>query len=134
MGDSWVIQGKGSEYAYLCSACHRKRVARAWQPPDDLREFTNHVHALAEEEVNLLVAKQRDYGPHNMSSMGEAGLLVRMNDKMERLKNLCMSDAPPTQEAIDDTLMDIANYARIWRMGRRGLWPVPFADVVVRRR
>ena len=96
--------------------------------------FSKDCITIAKEQVDLLIAKQRDYGPHNIASMGEAGLLVRMNDKIERLKNLCMSGDTPTQEAIDDTLMDIANYATIWRMGRRGLWPVPFADVVVRRR
>lgn len=118
----------------LDEAIKSAKALLAREAADPLASFAADVRQLATEQADLLIAKQRDYGPHNIASMGEAGLLVRMNDKIERLKNLCMSDAPPTQEAIDDTLMDIANYATIWRMGRRGLWPVEFAPIALRRR
>ena len=40
--------------------------------------------------VNALVfaKKQHDYGPGNISSFGEVGVLVRVSDKIARLKNL----------------------------------------------
>jgi len=47
-----------------------------------------------------------------------------MNDKMERLKNLTYhSEGDPQNESIDDSLIDIANYAVIAMMVRRGSWP-----------
>lgn len=74
----------------------------------------------------ILVSKQMDYGPYNISrAPGGAinGLLVRMNDKMERLKNLYYSDAEAQNEALEDSFIDIANYAVICLMVRRGVWP-----------
>lgn len=43
---------------------------------------------VALENVQLLDKKQRDYGPHNISAFGLFGVVVRMNDKNERFKNL----------------------------------------------
>ena len=51
------------------------------------------------------------------------GLLVRMHDKMARLENLTSkSQANPNYESIEDTLMDLANYAIIGLMVQRGQW------------
>lgn len=94
-------------------------------------EFRDDALAIACEHIDLLCRKQADYGPHNIANMGRAGLLVRMNDKMERLKHLMFSGAKPTNEAVIDTLRDLSNYALIWEMGDRGSWPVPFRDVVL---
>jgi hypothetical protein len=75
----------------------------------------------------VLASKQIDYGPGNINNApGGAinGILVRMNDKMERLKNLTYhTDGEPQNESIDDSLVDIANYAVIAMMVRRGSWP-----------
>ncbi|MHA2065411.1 MAG: hypothetical protein ACXABY_13630 [Candidatus Thorarchaeota archaeon] len=38
--------------------------------------------------VKLLDAKQKDYGPDNINKGGHTGILTRMTDKIERLKNL----------------------------------------------
>ena len=52
-----------------------------------------------------------------------SGLLVRMHDKMARLENLTgKSQANPNYESIEDTLMDLANYAIIGLMVQRGQW------------
>jgi hypothetical protein len=65
--------------------------------------------------------KQQDYGSNNISAFGEFGVLVRLNDKMERLKHL--NKMPSVKnESIDDTYLDIANYAVIALMIRRNLW------------
>jgi hypothetical protein len=80
-----------------------------------------------EDLANILTSKQLDYGPGNINNApGGAinGILVRMNDKMERLKNLTYhSEGEPQNESIDDSLIDIANYAVIAMMVRRGSWP-----------
>ena len=73
------------------------------------------------ENVRIMDTKQLDYGSNNISAFGEFGVLVRLNDKMERLKNL--NKMPSVKnESIDDTYLDIANYAVISLMIRRNLW------------
>lgn len=48
------------------------------------REFLR----LALEGVTLMDRKQQDYGSKNISKFGTFGVLVRLSDKIERLKNL----------------------------------------------
>jgi len=77
------------------------------------------------ELFNILVAKHADYGPLNIAhAPGGAmnGLLVRMHDKMARLKNLTYNNATPNYESIEDTLIDLANYAIIGLLVQRGQW------------
>lgn len=92
-----------------------------------IEEFRQHSDKIYSELADVLVSKQLDYGPGNINNApGSAmnGILVRMNDKMERLKNLVYhSDGEPQNESIDDSLIDIANYAVIAMMVRRGSWP-----------
>ena len=61
----------------------------------------------------VMIAKQLDYGPGNISSWGEIGVAVRLTDKVERLRNLLMSGRKPENESIRDTALDIANYGLI---------------------
>jgi hypothetical protein len=73
------------------------------------------------ENVRVMDTKQQDYGSGNISAFGEFGVLVRLNDKIERLKNL--NKMPSVKnEAIDDSYLDIANYAVIAMLIRRNLW------------
>jgi hypothetical protein len=43
----------------------------------------------------------------------EAGIMVRISDKMTRISNLLKQDAKVKEETIKDTLLDMANYAMI---------------------
>lgn len=77
------------------------------------------------ELFNILVTKHADYGPLNIAhAPGGAmnGLLVRMHDKMARLKNLTYNNATPNYESVEDTLIDLANYAIIGLLVQRGQW------------
>ncbi len=77
------------------------------------------------ENAILLDRKQQDYGPRNISSFGLIGVIVRMNDKMERLKNLTGTKRKKARnESIKDSLKDMCNYAVIGEMLERGLWPM----------
>lgn len=66
--------------------------------------------------VNLLVKKQSDYGHGNIITFGRFGTLVRLSDKIERLKNLTMRKVDPQNESVQDTLLDIVGYCVISRM------------------
>ena len=75
----------------------------------------------------VMVQKHQDYGPYNIAhAPGGAtnGLLVRMHDKMERLKNLYYNRKgnTPNYESIEDTYKDLANYAIIGLLVQRGQW------------
>ena len=86
-------------------------------------ELENNFRKLMEEQFQLFCRKQRDYGPENINAFGEYGILVRLNDKVERLKHISKEATKPLNESIDDTWMDIATYALIALLVRRGQWP-----------
>lgn len=92
-----------------------------------IEQFIQDSEEVYNELSDILASKQLDYGPGNINNApGGAmnGILVRMNDKMERLKNLTYhGEGEPQFESIDDSLIDIANYAVIAMMLRNGTWP-----------
>lgn len=66
------------------------------------------------EALQTYIKKNADYGDIFSKSYKEFGItdpVVRMNDKMERLKSLTKADAKVKDESIRDTLIDLANYA-----------------------
>jgi hypothetical protein len=75
--------------------------------------------------------KTADYSAWNIKGAGEQGVAVRLWDKTARLMNLMGWDIgtgkwsqpkEPKNESIDDTLMDLASYAIIMLILRRGKW------------
>jgi hypothetical protein len=46
----------------------------------------------------------------------EAGIIVRMIDKLSRISNLIKQDAQVKDESISDTLTDLMNYANILKV------------------
>lgn len=96
-------------------------------PRDPMMDkFTTDVWDIIDELGNLLISKQRDYGPGNINNAYGGplnGLLVRMGDKWERLKNLLRFGKEPQHESIEDSFKDLANYCIIAMMVQRGKWP-----------
>lgn len=72
--------------------------------------------------TSLFDKKQQDYGATNIANFGEFGVIVRMNDKFSRLQNLMTKGRKPKNEPVVDSLRDIANYAVIALMLRKGTW------------
>lgn len=72
-------------------------------------------HKLICEKLNALYeAKNADYGDSFGKSYKEYGLTmscIRLEDKLNRLKSLNFSKSAKVDESIEDTLMDLANYA-----------------------
>lgn len=65
------------------------------------------------EMLQTFLKKNHDYGNSFTKTYEEFGLVsavVRMNDKMERLKSLLKAQAK-VDESVRDTLMDLANYS-----------------------
>ena len=86
----------------------------------------DHFEDILNEIRVIMVRKHQDYGPLNIAlAPGGAmnGLLVRMHDKMARLENLYYkSSNTPNYESIEDTFIDLANYAIIGLLVQRGQW------------
>jgi len=86
--------------------------------PDDVDTILNELRS-------IMLRKQEDYGPLNIShAPGGAmnGLRVRMHDKLARLNNLSNKGDTPNFESLEDTLIDLANYAIIGLLVQRGQW------------
>lgn len=67
-----------------------------------------------DELLQTFVNKNADYGNSFEYSLEEYGLiaaLIRMEDKMGRLRTLIKSEAKVKDESISDTLRDLSNYA-----------------------
>ena len=87
-----------------------------------LVKLEDNARKIIEECIQLLIRKQRDYGRDNIALFGETGVIVRLNDKQERLNKLVLKHKNPANESIEDTYYDKINYCVIALLIRRGLW------------
>lgn len=63
---------------------------------------------------DIYLRKNADYGDSFAEQFKEYGFLsalIRMDDKMRRLKQLSKNEAQVKDEKIEDTLLDLANYS-----------------------
>lgn len=91
----------------------------------NIKYFEEGVDLVLAELKELMLKKQADYGHGNITAFGEFGVLVRANDKIERLKNLAKKGKNPSNESIEDSWKDLANYGIIVLMLRRGVFTLP---------
>lgn len=90
-----------------CDGCHYED--RPFDPKTMI--FLDYLESMKD----LYLKKNHDYGDSVSKTFDEYGLtsfLVRMDDKMNRIKTLNkIQDAAVRGEKIEDTLLDLANYA-----------------------
>lgn len=71
----------------------------------------------------IYVAKNKDYGDSFSKQFQEYGITssaIRLEDKFLRFKNLIHNQAEVKNESVEDTLIDLANYAIMTVMELRG--------------
>ena len=98
-------------------------------------EMTREFKKIQEEQYELFLHKQHDYGPGNISvgtqlqtpeevHLSLTGLWFRMNDKIQRLKNLLMSGKQNAVEGetIVDAYLDVSNYGIMATIVKNGKW------------
>lgn len=75
-----------------------------------------------DEILEMFLKKHKDYGKGNILSIEELGISMRIVEKAERLKNLLIKQEGdgPVNESIEETWVDIATYAVIAVLFRRG--------------
>lgn len=79
-----------------------------------MNEQERLIDVACQELAELLKKKNKDYGNSAAQQFEEYGLvsfLIRMDDKMRRLKNLNKKNDPEVNESIEDTLIDQAGYS-----------------------
>ena len=86
----------------------------------------------AMECVQLFDTKQQDYGSNNISSSGELGIAVRLQDKVSRMRHILLKELKAQEklahvfkanhESLEDTYKDAANYALIELLLQRKRW------------
>ena len=104
-------------------------------------ECTNELLDFADRAYRLFCKKQHDYGDSNIrlgmdvssstseskanNTLAQLGVVIRMNDKINRLLNLYkkdMMDSSAVDESIEDTLLDLHNYSGILNTLRKNKW------------
>lgn len=89
------------------------------------KTFEDGVDLVLAELKSMMLRKQADYGPKNITDFGALGCLVNANSKVNRLRNLLMNNKTPNNESIDDSWVDLANYAIIALMLRKKVFELP---------
>ena len=98
-------------------------------------EMTEEFKKIQREQYELFLHKQHDYGPGNISvgtqlqtedeiQLSLTGLWFRMNDKIQRLKNLLMSGRENAVEGepLEDAYLDVSNYGIMATIVSRSKW------------
>lgn len=96
-----------SKILYLESSILKKSIPKNPITTSNFRSITRRMEEIYEE-------KNHDYGNSFDQSLQEFGLtasIVRMGDKINRIKSLSNKDIKVKDESIKDTLLDLANYA-----------------------
>lgn len=73
-----------------------------------------------DELLTMFLKKHHDYGKGNILDTKELGIAFRVSDKLNRLKFLLSNNKIPNNESVEETWIDIAVYAVIAVMYRRG--------------
>ena len=98
-------------------------------------EMTEEFKRLQRVQYELFLHKQHDYGPGNISvgtqlqteeevHLSLTGLWFRMNDKIQRLKNLLMNNRQSVVEGepLEDAYLDVSNYGIMATIVKNGKW------------
>jgi len=96
-----------------------------------MKTFDEAVHQAAKEVADLVISKQRDYGPKNImnSVVGpELSIAVRLNDKIARLAHLVQSGQTAENESLLDTANDLIGYSLVLKMVLEGTFTLPLLD------
>jgi len=97
-------------------------------------ETTKEFKVILDEMYDTFCKKQRNYGPGNISvgtdlktdddkKLSLTGLWFRINDKVQRLKQLVVLGQPDeVGESVQDTYQDLSVYGVIAQIVQRGKW------------
>lgn len=87
----------------------------------------NSIKSHMNECFVLMAKKQMDYGMGNIGMNGNKklallGIMIRLNDKVQRALNMLEKDQSPNNESLEDTAQDITNYGAIFNTVLKDEW------------
>ena len=97
-------------------------------------EMTREFKRIMRLQYETFCKKQSNYGPDNIAlgkdltkdedrNLSQMGLWFRMNDKIQRLKQMVVLGAQDNVgEAVDDTYQDLSVYSIIAQIVKNGKW------------
>tara|TARA_Y100001938_G_C7976712_1_gene372134 strand:+ start:470 stop:826 length:357 start_codon:yes stop_codon:yes gene_type:complete len=106
------------------------------QIENEYPEMAAEFKKIQREQYELFCEKQLDYGSHNITmgtGVGDncnidltlSALIVRINDKAQRLINLFLvKKTPPNNEPLIDSFKDISVYSIMSQIVNRGKWGI----------
>lgn len=91
------------------------------------KQFLSEIEQTFKEGLNLVGSKNTDYAVETdpwknfrfaeIVGVGvERAILVRISDKLARISNLISKEAVVKDESVEDTLVDLVNYAAILKV------------------
>ena len=101
---------------------------------EDWPEMTIEFKRLQQVQYELFLRKQHDYGPGNIAvgtqlqtqdeiHLSLTGLWFRMNDKIQRLRNMLLSGRESAvDEPLEDAYLDVSNYGIMATIVKNGKW------------
>ena len=81
----------------------------------------NEMEKITDDIKSLLKAKNKNYGDKNVLKMGKLGVLSRIEEKIERLRNT-IDKKIEDKESREDSWKDIAGFGIIGIMLERDKW------------
>lgn len=97
-------------------------------------EMTDEFKRICVQQYEIFCTKQSNYGPGNIAvgtslstqddiNLSLTGLWFRINDKVQRLKQLIvLGKKDNVGEAVDDTFQDLSVYGIIAQLVKNGKW------------
>ena len=130
-----VIYGNDGEGDSRLSSSERSTNSVVKQMEEEWPQMTKEFKRLQREQYELFLHKQHDYGPGNISvgtqlitkeevHLSLTGLWFRMNDKIQRLKQLVLMNEEPKvkTESVKDTFQDLSIYGIIAQIVKNKKW------------
>ena len=99
-------------------------------------ETAKEIQEIQYEQYETFCKKQMDYGPSNISmgtgvgkhlniKLATTALVVRINDKLQRLLNLVVNnDREAQNEPVEDAFKDLSVYGIIAQIVKNGKWGI----------
>lgn len=101
---------------------------------DKYPQMTSEFKSIQKQQYILFCEKQAAYGSSNISvgtrlendeevNLSLTGIWFRMNDKIQRIKNLLVNRQTPTNdEPLEDSYLDLSNYGIMATIVKMGKW------------
>jgi hypothetical protein len=112
----------------------RKQNSVVSEMEEKFPNMTKEFKRIQQEQYELFCAKQKNYGPDNISmgsnlereddrKLSLQGLFFRINDKINRYKQMIMFGSQDVVgESLNDTFKDISVYGIIAQLVQSGKW------------